>query len=239
MSRRAVAPVATNRAALFFAGGVAVLSLAWFFGIATRVSLAQDNDVVARAGISRVLTGGFPDFRDTTFVVLLAVGGYLRLPLGAVAGLPPRLRRRDRRARCCQRGDAARDAAYVPGRGPPGGRRAHVLDRRQVARRIQPSAPGTVDDPVANEVRVFRNAPSGYGPLAYAIGGAPIPFVGDGFKANLLGQKVMGGIFLTLTAPPRGSSRGGWARTGAFVAGIVGLNPMMLWQFRATATTTR
>ena len=92
-------------------------------------------------------------------------------------------------------------------------------------------APDQVDDPVANEVRTFRTTPSGYGPLAYAIGGAPIPFVGDGFKANLLGQKVMGGIFLTLTAVAAGLLAKRLGQNGALVAGIVGLNPMMTWQY--------
>ncbi len=86
-------------------------------------------------------------------------------------------------------------------------------------------------DPVANEVRVFPAQPSGYGPLAYVIGGAPLPFVGDSFRANLFGQKVIAGVFLTLTAAAAGSIARRLGQNPGLVAGIIGLNPMMTWQF--------
>ena len=230
MSVRRTRDAAAGQAALIFAGGLAVMCLVWFFGIATRISLAEDNDVVARAGISRVLTGGFPDFRDTTLLIALAVTAYFvclwALRRGfkydfaaAIAGtilagcsmLP---------AMPLTSPDAVHLAADV---------RTFWLHNTWPA--DFDGVPAKFDDPVANEVRVFRGQPSGYGPLAYAIGGAPIPFVGDGFKANLVGQKVMGGIFLTLTATAAGLLARRLGQNGAFVAGIVGLNPMMTWQY--------
>jgi hypothetical protein len=55
--------------------------------------------------------------------------------------------------------------------------------------------------------------------------------VGDGFKANLIGQKVMGLIFLTATAAAAGMLARRLGQNGALVAGLIGLNPMMTWQY--------
>src|SRR6185295_4129602 len=90
-------------------------------------------------------------------------------------------------------------------------------------------APGKIDDPVANEVRVYRDNPSGYGPVAYIIGGAPIPFVGGNFRANLVGQKVVAATFLVLTALLAGAIARRLGQNPAFVAGLIGLNPLMIW----------
>ena len=201
-----------------------------FFGIATRVSLAEDNQTVALAGISRVLTAGVSDFLDVTFLVILAVlayvvclwalhrgfqhdfaaaiGGIVLVSLSMLPAMP------------LTSPDAVHLAADV---------RTFWIHHKWPAN--FDGVPGKIDDPVADEVRTYRNQPSGYGPLAYAIGGAPIPFVGDGFKANLLGQKVLGGIFLTLTAAAAGLLAKRLGQNGALVAGIVGLNPMMVWQY--------
>lgn|GEM_PF-4591104 len=233
MSRRAAATTtsgARDRVPYYFVAGLALLCIVWFFGIAMRVSLREDIDVVARAGISRVLTGGFPDFRDTTLLVLLAVGAYLVCLWALRRGF-----RHDFAAVIA--GTAIASAAMLPAMPLTSPDAVHfAADVRTFWLHGKWPAdfsgvPGKIDDPVAREVRVFRNQPSGYGPLAYAIGGAPIPFVGDGFKANLLGQKVMGGIFLTLTAAATGLVAKRLGQKPAFVAGIVGLNPMMLWQF--------
>jgi hypothetical protein len=207
-----------------------VLCATWFFGIATRVSINNDIDIVARAGIFRVLTAGISDFVDTFLLIVLATGAYLvclwalrrgfrHAYAAAIAGtvlaglsmLP---------AMPLTSPDAVHLAAdvrtfWLHGRWPADGE----------------NAPATIDDPVAIEVRVFRNQPSGYGPLAYAIGGAPLPFVGDGFRANLLGQKAVAGIFLTLTAAAAGLIARRLGQNAGLVAGIVGLNPMMTWQF--------
>src|SRR6185436_9008692 len=76
MSVRRTSEALSPRAALIFAGAVAVLCLALFFGIATRVSLGEDNATVALAGISRVLTGGMNHFLDVTFIVFVLCLAY-------------------------------------------------------------------------------------------------------------------------------------------------------------------
>ena len=233
MSRRpqpAKTSTTLDRNVVIFVGSVVLLFAVLFFGIATRVSLEQDNDIVSRAGISVVLTGGFSDFRDTFLLIVLACGAYIAalwaLNRGfrhsfaaAIAGIA---------VACCSMlpampltsPDAVHLAADV---------RTFWIHHKWPAEFS--GVPGKIDDPVADEVRVFRDQPSGYGPLAYALGGAPLPFVGDGFKANLVGQKVMGGIFLTLTAAAAGLLARRLGQNGGLVAGIVGLNPMMLWQY--------
>ncbi|MBE0610658.1 MAG: hypothetical protein IH609_14865 [Dehalococcoidia bacterium] len=232
MSRRAPgsAGAQLTSPAVIFGAAILVLCATWFFGIATRVSINNDIDIVARAGIFRVLTAGISDLVDTFLLIALATAAYLvslwALRRGfrhgftaAIAGtvlaclsmLP---------AMPLTSPDAVHLAAdvrtfWLHGKWPADGE----------------NAPATIDDPVANEVRVFRNQPSGYGPLAYAIGGAPLPFVGDGFRANLLGQKVVAGIFLTLTAAAAGLIARRLGQNAGLVAGMIGLNPMMTWQF--------
>lgn len=213
-----------------FCGALTLLCASWFFGIATRVSINNDIDIVARAGIFRVLTGGVSDLVDTFLIITLATAAYLvslwalrcgfrhslaaAIAGSALAGLSMLP------AMPLTSPDAVHLAAdvrtfWLHGKWPADGG----------------NAPATIDDPVANEVRVFRNQPSGYGPLAYAIGGAPLPFVGDGFRANLLGQKVVAGIFLTLTAAGAGLVARRLGQNAGLVAGMIGLNPMMTWQF--------
>lgn len=219
-----------TQTAVIFGSALVVMCLIWFFGIALRVSLTNDNATVALGGISRVLTNGFPDFRDTSILIILACAAYLtclwalkkgfRYSFAAtiagtvLAGLSmfP--------AMPLTSPDAVHLAADV---------RTLWIHHKWPAEFA--GTPGQIDDPVANEVRVFRNAPSGYGPVAYALGGLPIPFVGDGFKANLVGQKVMGLIFLTATAAAAGFLAKRLGQNPALVAGIVGLNPMMTWQY--------
>lgn len=213
-----------------FAGAVALLAGVLFFGIATRVSLANDIDVVARAGISRVLRGGMPDLLDT-FLLIVAMFAAYAVALWALA-------RGFRRAfAAAVAGTIVCSAAMLPAMPLTSPDAVHLaadvrtfwLHGKWPA--SMSGTPDKVDDPVANEVRVYRSAPSGYGPLAYAIGGTPLPFVGDNFRANLLGQKVVAGVFFVATAAAAGLIVRRLGGNGAFAAGFVGLNPMMLWQY--------
>jgi hypothetical protein len=95
--------------------------------------------------------------------------------------------------------------------------------------------PSQIDDPIARAVVHYKDRPSGYGPVAYAVGGIPLPLVGDGVRANLLGQKVVSGIFLVLTAAAAGAAARSLGHNAGFATGFVGLNPMMLWQFPGDA----
>jgi hypothetical protein len=213
-----------------FVGAAGLLASVLFFGIATRVSVNNDIDIVARAGISRVLRGGIPDLIDTFLLIVLmfvaygaalwalwrgfrrafpaVIGGITLCSLAMLPAMP------------LTSPDAVHLAAdvrtfWLHGKWPAG----------------LGGTPDKVDDPVANEVRVYRSAPSGYGPLAYVIGGAPLPFVGDGFRANLVGQKVVAGLFLIGTAVAAGVVARRLGGNAAFTAGFIGLNPMMLWQY--------
>ena len=232
MSVRKTSEAVTARVPLLFGLALFVMCLVWFFGIATRVSLSEENNIVALAGISRVLTGGFSDFRDTTFLVCLAIGCYFV----CLWALNKRFRYDFQLAIA---GTVLASLAMLPAMPLTSPDAVHLAaDVRTLW--IYDTWPGSFDgvparfdDPVHNEVRAFRNAPSGYGPVAYAIGGAPIPFAGDDFKANLFGQKVLGAIFLTLTAVACGMLAKKLGQNAALVTGIVGLNPMMTWQFAA------
>ena len=234
MSRRpATAPghsTGFDRNALIFAGSVVVLFAVLLFGIALRVSLREDNDIVSRGGISVVLTRGWSDFLDTFLLVCLAIGAYLAALWALSRGFRYSFA-------AAVAGIAVTSCAMLPAMPLTSPDAVHLAaDVRTFWLHGKWPAefsgvPGKIDDPVANEVRVFRNQPSGYGPLAYALGGAPLPFVGDGFKANLVGQKVMGGIFLTLTAAAAGFLAKRLGQNAGLVAGLVGLNPMMIWQY--------
>ena len=213
-----------------FAGGVLLLATVLFFGIATRVSLANDIDVVARAGISRVLRGGIPDLVDTFVLIVLMFVGYAAVLWALAQGfryaLPATIG-----------GIVLCSAAMLPAMPLTSPDAVHLAaDVRTFWLHGKWPAdfggtPDKVDDPVANEVRVYRSSPSGYGPLAYIIGGAPLPFVGDGFRANLLGQKVVAGVFLQATAIAAAMVARRLGGNAAFTAGFIGLNPMMLWQY--------
>lgn len=219
-----------SRPAALFAGALLVLCATWFFGIATRVSINNDIDIVARAGIFRVLTGGTSDLVDTFLLIALATVAYLiclwalrrgfRHGFAAAIGGTVLAGLSMMPAMPLTSPDAVHLAADV---------RTFWLHGKWPAEFS--GTPAKIDDPVANEVRVFRDRPSGYGPLAYAIGGAPLPFVGDSFRANLVGQKVIAGIFLTLTAAAAGLIARRLGQNAGLVAGLIGLNPMMTWQF--------
>ncbi|WP_322795393.1 hypothetical protein [Tepidiforma sp.] len=213
-----------------FAGAVGTLAATLFFGIATRVSLANDIDIVARAGISRVLRGGISDLIDTFLIICVLVAAYAVALWAARRGFPQAFPAVLGAIALCS-------AAMLPAMPLTSPDAVHLAaDVRTFWLHGKWPAdfggtPDKVDDPVANEVRVYRSNPSGYGPLAYMIGGAPLPFVGDGFRANLVGQKVVAGAFLLLTAAAAGIVAKRLGRDPAFTAAFIGLNPMMLWQY--------
>ncbi len=92
-------------------------------------------------------------------------------------------------------------------------------------------APSNFDDPVNNQVVAYRDKPSGYGPLAYVIAGAPLPFAGDTLRANVFGQKVVGGLFALASALLAGLLATKTGRDPALVIGAIGLHPLVLWEF--------
>jgi hypothetical protein len=224
-----IPPEERQRMAIFL-GGVAVLCAIWFFGIALRVSINNDIDIVARGGISRVLTAGIRDFFDTAFLLAGATAAYgaclwalhkgFRHSFAATIAATVLACLSIMPAMPLTSPDAVHLAADV---------RTFWLHHKNPTNFR--GAPGKIDDPVANEVRTYRDNPSGYGPVAYIIGGAPIPFVGDSFRANLVGQKVVAATFLVLTALFAGFIARRLGQNPALVAGLIGLNPLMIWQY--------
>ncbi len=95
------------------------------------------------------------------------------------------------------------------------------------------NVPEKVDDPVAAVVRDYKGAPSGYGPVAYGVGGIALPFVGDNPRVNIGGQKAVAGLFLVLTAAATGLVAKQLGRNPGLAAGFVGLNPLLHWEFAA------
>ena len=239
-SRRAKKPAA-HRASRFdwrswksegaFAAATIALCVTWLLGITLRARLwTVDIDVVRFSGIFRVFGRQVSDMMEVGFVIAVATVLYLlclralrkgfrhsyaaaivATVLGCLSFLP---------SVELTSPDAVHLAADV---------RTFWLHGKMPS--TFDAVPSKIDDPVAREVRVFKDNPSGYGPVAYAIGGAPIPFVGHGLRANLFGQKVVAAIFLVVTAALGGLVAKQIGGNPGLVTGLIGLNPLMLWQF--------
>ncbi len=214
-----------------FAVAIVALCVTWLLGITLRARLwTVDIDVVRFSGIFRVFGRQVSDMIEVGFVIAIATVLYLlclralrkgfrhsyaaaivATVLGCLSFLP---------SVELTSPDAVHLAADV---------RTFWLHGKMPV--TFDAVPSKIDDPVAREVRVFKDNPSGYGPVAYAIGGAPIPFVGDGLRANLFGQKVVAAIFLVVTAALGGLVAKQIGGNPGLVTGLIGLNPLMLWQF--------
>lgn len=220
-----------RNAAFVFAAAVAVLSATWLFGFALRAPIwSVDTRMFQRPLMINVFEGGIQSLVECTLLVALASAAYLvclwalrrgfshsyaaavaGTAIAALAILPmvPQVSP-----------DATHLAADV---------RTLWLHGKYPTNRD--AAPASIDDPVAQQVGGFKDSWSGYGPVAYAIGGAPLPFVGDNLRANVLGQKAVSGVFLVLLAAASGFAARRLGRDPGVVAGMVGLNPLMLFVF--------
>ncbi len=220
-----------RKAAAAFAAALAVLSAAWLFGFALRAPIwSVDTRMFQRPLMVAVFEGGIQSLVECTLLVGLASAAYLvclaalrkgfahsyaaavaGTAIAALAILPmvPQVSP-----------DATHLAADV---------RTLWLHGKYPTNRD--AAPASIDDPVAQQVGGFKDSWSGYGPVAYAIGGAPLPFVGDNLRANVLGQKAVSGVFLVLLAAASGFAARRLGRDPGLVAGMVGLNPLMLFVF--------
>ena len=93
-----------------------------------------------------------------------------------------------------------------------------------------------VDDPFIGNVVSWQTTPSMYGPVWYAISGAPLPFTGDALWANVIGQKVLTAVFLLgVTALAMRVAAG--IRPGTAVAAgvLVGWNPLLHFETAGNA----
>ena len=91
--------------------------------------------------------------------------------------------------------------------------------------------PGAQNDPIGDQVVTYKNLPSGYGPVTYAVGGVTIPFTGTNLRAAVFGQKVLSGTLWVVVAGLAGLVAKRAGRDPAFVAAAIGLNPLFLLMF--------
>jgi hypothetical protein len=246
-----------QRTIAVFAGCMAVMLAVWLFGFALRAPLWTDRTTVVRgqtvkvlqvSGISSVFTDHIQSLLSTGLLIAVASAAYL--------GCLWALRRGFRHSFAAAIVASALAAgAFMPGMPLTSPDAIHLaadvrtywlhdgwkgtpplptlsgkaLDGPYPAR--FKGRPDVIDDPIAQQVVRFKTTPSGYGPVAYIVGGAPLPFVGDSLAANLLGLKLVAGVFLVLTAALAGLVARRLGQNAGLVAGFIGLNPLMLWQF--------
>lgn len=216
---------------LVFIVATTAFALAWFFGISWRALLWDVGvESVRRSGITRELRGGAGDMTSVLLILILAtvcyaaclwalsknfrharwfaLGGVLLVGFSALPAMP------------LTSPDTTHFAAdvrtlWLHGRYPT------QWDNR----------PSQVDDPVAKEVRVFADAPSGYGPVSYALGGVAIPFVGDNLRPNVFGIKVVSFLALIATSVIAGLVASSLGRNPAVAIAAIGMNPTFVWHF--------
>jgi len=223
---------AQRRAMLVFLGGFAVMLIGWGLGFSLRVPLWDaDPSTIARPPVMRDVFGaGISSMTNTGLIIGVVSAGYLAalwaLRRGFRYGFPAAVA-----------ASAILALALLPMRPLASPDVTHLAaDVRTLwLHHEYPTsfkhAPGKIDDPVAREVLVYTNSPSGYGPIAYGIGGLPIPFVGDGLAANVAGQKFIAGLFLVIAAAATGFVARRLGTNAGLAAGFVGLNPLMLFEF--------
>jgi alpha-1,6-mannosyltransferase len=92
------------------------------------------------------------------------------------------------------------------------------------------------DDPLFKFVPDWKDTSTSYGPLWYAMSGAPIPFAGTNLWANVIGQKVLASAFLmasvVLVMLIVGRIDAGAAATSGI---LVGWNPLLLFESAGAA----
>ncbi len=228
-----------QRTVAVFVACTAVIVAVWLLGFSLRAPLWSDQTTVVRgetvkvlqvSGISNVFTDHIQSLLSTGLLIALASLAYL--------GCLWALRRGFRHSFAAAIVASILAAgAFMPGMPLTSPDAIHLAAdvRTFWLHGTYPARfngrPELIDDPIAQQVVRFRTTPSGYGPVAYVVGGAPLPFVGDSLAANLLGLKVVAGTFLVLTAALAGVVARRFGQNPGLVAGFIGLNPLMLWQF--------
>lgn len=222
---------AADRAFYVFLGAVAVFALAWYFGLSIRVPLFTTHiEMVRASALPRVLRGGLSDWAGVMAVMAIVSGAYLVALWALRRGFPHAFA-------WVIAGSVVVAVAALPQAPAASPDTTHfAADVRTLwLHGTWPAqyrgSPAFQDDPVAREVRIFADRPSGYGPVAYALGGAPLPFVGDGLRANVFGQKVLSGTLFIVIVVLTGLVARRLGYNPALAAGLVGLNPMFVLQF--------
>jgi hypothetical protein len=217
---------------LVLAGSILLICVVWMITFSLRVPLWDaPNPVIAQPPVIRkVFPGGVSALVNTVLALAAITAGYLGCLWAVRKGFPhsfPIVM-----GACC-----VVALVVLPGRPLASPDVTHLAaDVRTLwVHHTYPTnfngVPSKFNDPVANEVLTYRSAPSGYGPVAYAIGGAPIPFVGTGLAWNVFGQKFIAALFLVLAAYFAGLVARRTGQSPALAAGLVGLNPLLLFEF--------
>jgi hypothetical protein len=218
-----------------YLGSLVALCAVWLFGFSLHSNIfTVDLETLQRTGTWRVLGHKLDGLVNTFLVFAGASAAYLLCLHALRRGFP-------RSFTFAIAGSILAAACLLPlapAASPDAGHlsadvRTLWLHGKYPAR--SENSPTFIDDPVTRQVDIFEDRPSGYGPLAYAIGGAPLPFVGDDFAANIFGQKVVAAVFLVLTALFAGFVARKLGQSPGLAAGFVGLNPLMLFEFPGDA----
>ncbi|MFN8506638.1 MAG: hypothetical protein U0547_03620 [Dehalococcoidia bacterium] len=226
-------PARTERVALIaFGAGATVLALTWLLGFSLRAPIwSEDIENIRRSGLFRIYGGDAINMVNTALLMLLLGGGYIAALWGLYQGIP-------RSFATAAAASVLVMACVLPVAPLTSPDAAHLAaDVRTFWRGTDPTGlhgpPAQQNDPVAKEVRVFSDLPSGYGPVAYAIGGASIPFVGDTLRWNVFGVKVVAALFLLAAGVTTGLVARKLGYEPGFAMAFVTLNPLMLWEFVA------
>ena len=220
-----------RRAAGTFAVAVLVLAGAWLFGLALRVNIFTVNiGVIRQAGIRRVITGKTDAFLEFCLLFALITAMYL---LAAYA-----VRKEFHRSFVLVMvGCGIAGAAVVPQMPIASPDTVHfAADVRTLwIHHIYPATkkgvPQRQDDPVARQVLTYRDQPSTYGPVAYVVGGLPLPIAQESLRGGVIGQKVLSGSLLIILAFLAGLVARKVGRNASQAAALVGLNPLFLLEF--------
>lgn len=232
-----------RQAMVMFVAGVAVIAATWLFGFALRAALWNTSEAIIRSPLMiKVYTNGYDANGNIIQNAKGEVGSLVLITLllavisaGYLACLWA-LRRGFRHSFAAALvGTAVACAALmpiVPLTSPDAVHLAADVRTFWLHGKYPTNvsgAPANIDDPIAGKVTSFRQGRSGYGPVAYVIGGVPIPFVGDGLAANVAGQKAVAAVFLVLAAALMGLVARRLGMNPGLAAAALGLNPLMVY----------
>ena len=91
-------------------------------------------------------------------------------------------------------------------------------------------------DPIASQLFSWQDITSSYGPVWYAVSGAPLPFTGTHLVRNVVGQKLLVGAFLIGTLLLHYETlRRRWPERAVSAIVLLGWSPLALWEIGVNA----
>jgi hypothetical protein len=92
------------------------------------------------------------------------------------------------------------------------------------------------EDPIASQLFSWQDITSSYGPVWYAVSGAPLPFTGTHLVRNVVGQKILVSIFLLATLLLIYETlRRRWPERATAAVVLLGWSPLALWEIGVNA----